>query len=293
MRYWGKLAGIIIALFSGAGLWGVVVGLLLGHSVDRVCRRKQGYSRNRWHDDRQSFSEEKCQKLLLLTTFEVMGHISKSKGRVTQADIDSASNIMIRMGLNDRARQMAQDAFRAGKALRYPLRNKVNLLRTVCFGHFDVIRLFLQIQIEAAFANGILHPQQQHLLQIISDDLGVSRCQLTRYMQNRPWFNFKHDTHRQSHYRHSHHQYSHQHHYHHSSAHDSSNNLRAACTVLGVDPGLDAISIKRAYRKLMSQHHPDKLASRGLPPAMIQLAKQRAQQIQRAYDVIKVAKGFK
>ena len=57
--------------------------------------------------------------------------------------------------------------------------------------------------------------------------------------------------------------------------------------------GDDATTIKRAYRKLMSEHHPDKLVAKGLPPEMMEMAKQKAQEIQKAYELIKEQKGFK
>lgn len=63
--------------------------------------------------------------------------------------------------------------------------------------------------------------------------------------------------------------------------------LEDACNVLGVKPTDDATTIKRAYRKLMSEHHPDKLVAKGLPPEMMEMAKQKAQEIQQAYELIK------
>ena len=44
--------------------------------------------------------------------------------------------------------------------------------------------------------------------------------------------------------------------------------------------------IKRAYRKLMSQYHPDKLMGQGLPEDMIAVATEQAKEIQLAYDLI-------
>jgi DnaJ like chaperone protein len=43
----------------------------------------------------------------------------------------------------------------------------------------------------------------------------------------------------------------------------------------------------------MNEHHPDKLASRGLPENMMKLAKEKTQQIRAAYDMIREARGFK
>jgi DnaJ like chaperone protein len=45
--------------------------------------------------------------------------------------------------------------------------------------------------------------------------------------------------------------------------------------------------LKKAYKKLMAQHHPDKLMSQGLPPELMELAKQKTQDIQAAYELIR------
>ncbi|MDF5331727.1 molecular chaperone DjlA, partial [Vibrio parahaemolyticus] len=45
--------------------------------------------------------------------------------------------------------------------------------------------------------------------------------------------------------------------------------------------------------KLMNEHHPDKLMAKGLPPEMMNVAKEKSQEIQNAYDLIKKVKGFK
>jgi len=43
----------------------------------------------------------------------------------------------------------------------------------------------------------------------------------------------------------------------------------------------------------MSQHHPDKLVAKGLPPEMIKLATEKTQHIKAAYELIKEARGWK
>ncbi|MWT61841.1 co-chaperone DjlA, partial [Enterobacter hormaechei] len=145
----------------------------------------------------------------------------------------------------------------------------------------DLIRMFLEIQIQAAFADGSLHPNERDVLYVIAEELGISRMQFDQFlrmMQGGAHFGGGYQQ-------------------------QSSGGgwqqaqrgptLEDACNVLGVKPSDDVTTIKRAYRKLMSEHHPDKLVAKGLPPEMMEMAKQKAQEIQKAYELIKEQKGFK
>ena len=63
--------------------------------------------------------------------------------------------------------------------------------------------------------------------------------------------------------------------------------LEQAYKALGVDSSASDKEVKRAYRRRMSEHHPDKLIAKGVPQEMIKLATARTQEIQAAYEVIK------
>lgn len=277
MRYWGKVIGLVLGLLSGTGFWGLAFGLLIGHLIDKARAVKgQGYFAN----------QQTRQSLFFRTTFEVMGHLTKSKGRVTDADIQMASLLMDRMQLHGDARMSAQRAFREGKEGDYPLRSKLRELRSACFGRFDLIRMFLEIQIQAAFADGSLHPNERQVLFVIAEELGISKAQFDQFlrmMESGQQFGGGGGNY-------------------HSGAGSQGGGfgqarrgptLEDACSVLGVKSSDDGTTIKRAYRKLMSEHHPDKLVAKGLPPQMMEMAKQKAQEIQAAYDLIKREKGFK
>jgi len=55
--------------------------------------------------------------------------------------------------------------------------------------------------------------------------------------------------------------------------------------------GADERNVKRAWRKLMSEHHPDKLGD--VPEALRQRAEQRAREINTAYERIRSERGFR
>ncbi len=271
MQYWGKVVGVAVALMMGGGFWGVILGLIVGHMFDTARTRKQSWFTN----------QQQRQAIFFNTTFEVMGHLTKSKGRVTEADIQLALLLMDRMQLQGESRAAAQRAFRAGKENGYPLREKMRQLRSVCFGRFDLIRMFLEIQIQAAFADGSLHPNEHEVLYVIAEELGISRMQFDQFlrmMQGGAQFGGGYQqSSRSGSYQQA----------------QRGPTLEDACNVLGVKADDEPQTIKRAYRKLMGEHHPDKLVAKGLPPEMMEMAKQKAQEIQQAYDMIKTAKGFK
>ena len=142
--------------------------------------------------------------------------------------------------------------------------------------------MFLEIQIQAAFADGSLHPNERQVLYVIAEELGISRTQFDQFLRMME----------------SGQQFGGGAHYGGSSQGGFAGaqrgpTLEDACSVLGVKSSDDATTIKRAYRKLMGEHHPDKLVAKGLPPEMMEMAKQKAQEIQGAYDLIKREKGFK
>ncbi len=103
MQYLGKVIGVAVALLMGGGFWGVVLGFLVGHMFDRARSRRLNLFAN----------QQERQSLFFSTTFEVMGHLTKSKGRVTEADIHVANVLMDRMNLHGASRTAAQQAFRA------------------------------------------------------------------------------------------------------------------------------------------------------------------------------------
>ncbi|SQA97490.1 DnaJ-like protein DjlA [Cedecea neteri] len=188
-------------------------------------------------------NQQQRQAIFFSTTFEVMGHLTKSKGRVTEADIQIASLLMDRMQLHGEGRAAAQRAFRVGKENNYPLREKMGQMRSVCFGRSDLIRMFLEIQIQAAFADGSLHPNERQVLYVIAEELGISRGQFDQFlrmMEGGQQFGGGQYQQSQGGF----------------AQQQRGPTLEDACKVLGVKSSDEPTVIKRAYRKLMSEHHP-------------------------------------
>jgi DnaJ like chaperone protein len=78
-----------------------------------------------------------------------------------------------------------------------------------------------------------------------------------------------------------------------SSGYSAQQSLADAYKILGCQASDDDKTVKKAYRKLMGENHPDKLVSKGLPKQALELAKNKTQDIQAAYEMIKEKRGMR
>lgn len=288
MNFIGKIIGVFLGWKVG-GFFGAIAGLILGSIADKKLYELGSVS--------SSFFKKKTtrQDLFMQTTFAALGHLSKSKGRVTEEDIQLANQLMIQLKLDDAGRKLAQDAFRRGKESDFPIRQVIREFRIGCGQRADLLRMFLQVQVQAAFADSELHENEKEVLYVIAEELGLSRMQFEQmiamemaaraftqggfyqqYQQGAYQGGYQYQQQNSGGYQHA-----------------SGPTLNDAYKVLGVTESDEQQAVKRAYRRLMNEHHPDKLVAKGLPPEMMEMAKEKTQQIQAAYDLICKAKGWK
>ncbi|WP_163134523.1 co-chaperone DjlA [Agarivorans sp. Alg241-V36] len=261
MRIWGKIFGVLLGSMLGNILW-VILGFWIGHRFDKAIGGNFAFS---------AANSQAAQQAFLFSTFAVLGHIAKSKGVVTQQEIQVANFLMDQMRLQGEARRQAQDAFRQGKDADFPLEEQISQFVSAVNGRRDLLQMFMEIQLQGVFADGVIDDSEHALLKRVAKALGFSEPEL-QAMISRWEAELKFHRHgggqRQS-------------------AQSSAKQLEEAYQILGVSQQDSDQQIKRAYRKLMTQHHPDKLVAKGLPPEMMELAKQRTQDIQQAYELVK------
>ncbi len=286
MHIFGKILGAFFGFLFG-GPFGAILGLFLGHQFDKARRFSQAGFHSGGFGSGPSQAER--QDEFFKAAFSVMGNVAKAKGQVTKEEIQLATIMMERMNLHGEQRKAAQDAFRAGKDSDFPLEEVLEKVRISTGGRFDLMQFFLELQISAAFADGDIHPSERNVLHKIAQSLGFSSEQLERRLRmQEASFRFQRggrfggQEHQQ--------QYTGGGQWQQAQSRDV---LSDAYSVLGVSEDADDKTIKRAYRKLMNEHHPDKLMAKGLPPEMMNVAKEKSQEIQQAYDLIKKEKGFK
>lgn len=268
MRIWGKILGGFFGFMFGH-VFGMLLGIWLGHRFDRATAINFNVQNGLFANN---VSSQEKQKLFFDTTFSVMGHIAKAKGQVTQADIQVANAYMDQMQLQGETRAQAQASFSLGKHAHFPLQQKLIEFAQMVRGDRNVLQMFLGIQVQVAYSDGELHIKEKEILYSIAQHLGFSRFELDRLLQMIEGQQHFHQGQQQQ---------------------RSETSAEDAYKVLGIEQSATDKEIKRAYRKLMSQHHPDKLASKGLPEEMMTLAKEKAQDIQRAYETLRKLRDFK
>ena len=68
--------------------------------------------------------------------------------------------------------------------------------------------------------------------------------------------------------------------------------LAQAYEILGSSPQTSTVEIKRRYRKLVKENHPDRVIAKGLPQEFVHLASERFKEIQGAYEAIARERGI-
>lgn len=268
MSWWGKLLGGTFGFMLGGPL-GALMGAAFGHQFDKGL---SGFS-DAMQQGMNPGDNERIQSAFFTATFSVMGHLAKVDGHVSADEIEMARRVMVRMELTPELKQAAISLFNAGKQPHFDLDAVLDQFRHECQRRRNLLQMFVEIQLNAVYADGQLHPAEQRVVQHICTRLGFSRLEFMALQARvRAASEFAGAHHAQSR----------------TSTREA---LDEAYGVLGLTPQADDDELKKAYRRLMNQHHPDKLVSKGLPEEMIKLATQKTQEIKAAYERIRKARG--
>ncbi|MDX1554608.1 MAG: co-chaperone DjlA [Xanthomonadales bacterium] len=261
-NWWGKIIGAVLGLFRG-GISGALIGALVGHIFDRIIASVVGVG--------------STQQAFFRALFSTLGHLSKADGRVTKNEIRAAETLMQRMQISGEERRRAIEFFNEGKNVSFNLEDALRAFMQHSMVRPDLRQMFMEIVVDAAFADGQVSTAEHNVLAKVAHLLRIPGHLFTAMLQARQ-FGYTQG----------------------AGGHQDQRRtvatqqpLAQAYAKLGLKDNASDAEVKRAYRKLMSQYHPDKLISRGLPEEMMEVAKTRVREINTAYEQIKKIKKFK
>ena len=259
---------IIVALagYYLFGFFGALIGYLIGSSVDRA--RSYGVG------GVNPLGARERRDVFLETVFTLMGKLAKADGIITKDEVDHVELFIKKMGMTNEHRAQAIAQFKLGAAADFDITPTLNTFMVACGQTLNLKQMVLVYLIVMAVADGVLDKAEIALLEQIASRLDYSNAQFQQLLEmvlNQSHFSSGAGG---------------------TSQTASTNALADAYKAIGAMESNTDQEIKRAYRKLMSQHHPDKLIGQGLPEDMIAVATEKAKEIQIAYDLIKGRRGI-
>lgn len=257
MTYWGRIIGTILALLAFknpiAALAGFAIGYYFDRAFSKVIKENMAAPDDDVHD---------IKALFMPFLFTALGHLAKVDGRISEAEIQHAEELMKHYGFDAAARDEAIRCFQDGAKQQNHFDDLLQSFVHAVRNKPDVKKVMMEVLISLAMADGIMHHKEEGLLLKVAVVLGVhERVFQLLLNQLKGEQAYRKNT--------------------------GKNTLDEAYGVLGVNRNDDMETIKKAYRRLMSEHHPDKLMAQGVPEEAIKIATEKSQTIQSAYEMIK------
>lgn len=263
----GKVIGALLGFLAGRWV-GAILGLIAGHYFDKGLagvRAGKGFGAGSSAEPRPL-----AEQPFFAAVFTTMGALAKADGRISEQEIAGAERIMAELGLGGEARTEAIALFKRGAAPDFQLEPEIaRFLRASAFQP-QLKQMLLEYLVVFALADAELHDAELDILQRVATYLGFERRHFLEFLD---MLQAQQRFHRQE-----------------GRPTPGVDEVAEAYRALGVSSAASDREIKAAYRKLMSQHHPDKLIAQGVPENMIKLATEKAQEIQAAYQIIEKAR---
>ncbi len=254
MGWLGKMVGGTIG-FALGGPIGAVAGAAFGHTFDK---KEAAYLSNTDMKMHQRLSnDEENQLTFFVAAFSMLAKIVKADGRVSKEEIESIENFMANdLHLDQESRNTAINIFR--QALNSPESFEAFALQfyRVFNTQPRVMELMMDVLLRVSASDGYISPEEETLLKSAAAIFHFSDEEYlkikSRYIKT----------------------------------------VNRYYATLKCDENCSNEEIKKQYRKLVSEYHPDKIAAKGLPEEFIKFANDKFVEIQEAYDNIRKERGF-
>lgn len=268
MFYWGTLLGAAIGFYLEeipGGIFGIILGFLVDKSIHAL--QQPGFTKI------NPAQLAQLQREFFLTTFAVMGHIASTMGNEDPEENEALNKVIARLNLPLDVHEEATELYNEGKSRNFDLKRAILSFYNACHSQVHLLEMFLEIQLLAAYRDGEIQSQKNQVLLTIAKMLQLSRADYDRILSTiRAEDHFARENL--------------------SGFVNSSGSDEDAYAILYLSPNATNEEIKKAYRRLTSMHHPDKLVAKGLPEEMLKIAENKTREIRIAYERIRAIRNF-
>ena len=259
----GALVGGSLGFMMGGPLGAMIggaVGSRLGEGGSASSGGFQGRSyaggSARIHSDPRA-----AQTAFMVALISLAAKVAKADGRVTREEVKAFDSFLReRMGMPAADRRVAGRIFNEARDSNVPASAFTRQIRELLGHQPDRLRDLISLLMQVAMADGAMHPAEESLIRSIAGDLGLSERD---YAEARAMF---------------------------TSGGAAAGN--ESYDILGVSPTATEAEVKKAYRRLAREYHPDVITSKGLPEDFMTFATEKLQKVNEAYDRIKKERGF-
>lgn len=250
----GRMLGFIVGLLLGMrfGILGLLIGFFLGNKLDEALGQIKPTNRvNR----RTVWTQQ-----IIIPAFQLMGYLAKYDGTVSSKSIDAVTRCMQRFRLNKTQKNTAKSAFNTGKSEQFNPHGPLQKLQMLLLMYPSLRNSIARAFVEVAESDQPVSIRKLNQLDHLLRGIGILRAQNAHQRNQNP-----------------------------STEQPTNHNLHWARQVLGVSGATSIEQIKRTYRKLLSDHHPDRLQTRGVSPteAAVKRANEKTHEIKKAYTLLK------
>ncbi|WDP88781.1 MAG: TerB family tellurite resistance protein [Desulfobacter sp.] len=255
MSWLGKMIGGTLG-FALGGPIGAVAGAAFGHTF--VDKKEDEYLKSiPGREGPGLSSNEEAQLVFFTGAFSMLAKISKVDGRVSEKEIQAVERFMaVDLQLDASGRETAKNIFRQAISSPEPFEAFARQFYAVFRSQPNIIDLMMDVLVRVSAADGSISSGEEGLL--------LSAVRIFQYSQ---------------------------------ADYDrlKSRYVKAAdpyYAVLKCDENATNEEIKKQYRTLVQEYHPDKIEAKGLPEEFVKFANDKFSEIQNAYEQIRKARGF-
>ncbi|UCH22814.1 MAG: co-chaperone DjlA [Deltaproteobacteria bacterium] len=206
----------------------------------------------------RTLTGEEAQFTFFVATFSMLAKLAKADGRISKDEIDSINRFMLDdLNLNPQSRMVAMNIFNAAMNSRESFDDFAAQFYRQFYGQPQILEVLIDILLRVSVADGQMSGSEENLIlsavRIFNFNDAAYQTLKSKYVQA----------------------------------------FEKYYAILQSTKQDTDDHIKKQYRKLVMEYHPDKIISKGLPEEFNQFAHDKFREIQEAYEIIKKERGIK